>query len=1167
MTNEALDMEALPTPLYQILQFYHRESNAFRKVHRLIDLFEWSIKWHTVLLMSDLLQEADISDELKVLFSSGLRVPSLGVWMHFFRASLEAVHKPSFPWKEWECLLDLEEKHQIVNFRNGYAHGATPSDEDCEQDCVRLFPVLQKIISSPFFSHLQMVYEDKGQVYRWVGDKKIPSELSIPEGHVCVVHQDQPEKVVLRLWPIGLASIDPKHPKRERQFFYFNALKNKSIEQLNYAWGLCFRDRSLWDTFHDTIPITEWKKVSNPELDIFRERVEALTEVFKGRLVEKEMLRGFCLHGKGNQMVWGPPGIGKSALLAQVFREIRGGVDADGVQLEDQYPTIIPYFIRRGTETALPEKFLRYLCQQLDQVYGLKGMGLGNGTQELSESLHLRLQAISEQEAPQKVVLFVDGLDEGIEKTISILRFIPTSKSWLSVLCASRQVPEVEKWYHGRAHRQEFTVTPLCASDIRALLYEVVDKYDEGLSQEYIEKLEQVSAGNPLYLKLLCDQIYAGVRSVGSVDDLPKEMSDLYKEVLHRVTDGGKNENAYRLLLLLTETKASLPVEVVSEFLGISEIAAETALDDCMELLFEDPITPDILDYQLFHESLRSYMRETKVKDARNMAIHVTNMCYRWQELDGHTLRYALEFLAGHLQDRNDDERIWLLLKDESFRKEQIRVSRQFAFSYESMLIGLKTYVEKEEHTPQDDGRLCWLVLRAGELAREAIEGVDVAFTWFKEDVLELDNALKRIEVLDEKNYFKACLRLMMIEAWRQQKWEEARRNISIPQKILEKLDERIPDGTGTIDWKNFISEEFMSWWAFLMIQMWKDIDLGAVYRRTKSSTACSVQNDIGKSLFEQGLIEESKEIFEQAIITANSISSDRSKSSALENIAKILAEQGMIEQAIITANSISDDVYKSSALVSIAKSLAEQGMIEQAIITANSISISDDVYKSSVLENIAKSLAEQGMIEQALTIANTISSDWSKSEALLDIAKSFCEQGMIEQAITTANTISNDRNKSKALSTIANILSEQGHVSLLHHHLLKSSYSTLFYESFLPNYQQTLTDTQLFRVSFMYSPFSYTLSQTSVYHFLHHHLRSKDASYTHAIIQHCSQLELDFLLPSSSVQYTYATWRDWIDTIEDEDDQDTIRIWVSKVKKADMDERKFEEKVQKLLF
>ena len=86
------------------------------------------------------------------------------------------------------------------------------------------------------------------------------------------------------------------------------------------------------------------------------------------------------------------------------------------------------------------------------------------------------------------------------------------------------------------------------------------------------------------------------------------------------------------------------------------------------------------------------------------------------------------------------------------------------------------------------------------------------------------------------------------------------------------------------------------------------------------------------------------------------------------------------------------------------------------------------------------------------------------------------------------------------------------------------------------------------------------------MYHFLHHYLRSKDESQIHAIIEHCPQLELDFLLSSSSVQYTYGTWKDWIDSIEDEDDQDTIRIWASKVRNSKMDEQAFEDKVQALL-
>ena len=45
-----------------------------------------------------------------------------------------------------------------------------------------------------------------------------------------------------------------------------------------------------------------------------------------------------------------------------------------------------------------------------------------------------------------------------------------------------------------------------------------------------------------------------------------------------------------------------------------------------------------------------------------------------------------------------------------------------------------------------------WL-WKGGEVAREAIEGVYIAFEWFREDVQKLDMALKRIDVLDEKGF------------------------------------------------------------------------------------------------------------------------------------------------------------------------------------------------------------------------------------------------------------------------------------------------------------------------------------------------------------------------------------------------------------------------------
>lgn len=86
-------MSNLPHPLHVLIQSYHAETQGFRKVHRLIDAFEWAIKWHTTVVMSDLLtNQQEYSDEIKVLLSAGLYTPSLGVWVFFLRELLDKNH-------------------------------------------------------------------------------------------------------------------------------------------------------------------------------------------------------------------------------------------------------------------------------------------------------------------------------------------------------------------------------------------------------------------------------------------------------------------------------------------------------------------------------------------------------------------------------------------------------------------------------------------------------------------------------------------------------------------------------------------------------------------------------------------------------------------------------------------------------------------------------------------------------------------------------------------------------------------------------------------------------------------------------------------------------------------------------------------------------------------
>src|SRR6056297_4011891 len=109
------EMTKLPGPLYALVVQYLEETEPFKQVHRLIDAFEWAVKWHTVLAVSELMQSAAIPDKMKAILAGGLRTPSLGVWLMFFRETMEALESPLIPYKAVERLLELEKKHQIVS--------------------------------------------------------------------------------------------------------------------------------------------------------------------------------------------------------------------------------------------------------------------------------------------------------------------------------------------------------------------------------------------------------------------------------------------------------------------------------------------------------------------------------------------------------------------------------------------------------------------------------------------------------------------------------------------------------------------------------------------------------------------------------------------------------------------------------------------------------------------------------------------------------------------------------------------------------------------------------------------------------------------------------------------------------------------------------------------
>jgi hypothetical protein len=60
-----------------LYNLYLLETQPFRKVHRMIDLFETIIKMHTVVIMGEYFKRNELSEMAKGMLAYGLQTPSL----------------------------------------------------------------------------------------------------------------------------------------------------------------------------------------------------------------------------------------------------------------------------------------------------------------------------------------------------------------------------------------------------------------------------------------------------------------------------------------------------------------------------------------------------------------------------------------------------------------------------------------------------------------------------------------------------------------------------------------------------------------------------------------------------------------------------------------------------------------------------------------------------------------------------------------------------------------------------------------------------------------------------------------------------------------------------------------------------------------------------------
>ena len=767
--------------LYQI---YLSETQPFRKVHRMIDLFESILKTHTAVIMGEYFSRSEISNEVKGLLADGLRTPSLGTWQLFSRVLLkELVQKNhSFVVNNFQQEFDwldtsITKKQDVIAFRNGYAHGATPSDEQCDADIVKFEPFLQQLLNLSWLKNGLIMAVD-GQV----------------------VIKDTASGNSLSLYPI----ICLKPEEDNSPYVFFNDLKSNKVGLLNYTLSKHYRDKDFYDAFNEVLPLQEWKKSGSHE---FKQRIEELTETFKGRTAERYTIQAFVeKNDKGYLSIQGNPGIGKSALVAQVFKDLSQEELKSTIQLTE-------YFIRRGTQQAQPTFLLEYLIKKTDALFaqGKTIKAEGKTNYEIQQALFEKWRLYGEQSAISKLVFLIDGLDEGVEN--GIMNYLPRV-NFKNILFIYGSRPgghkDIENFW-GQLPVEQHTkieLQGLSRQDIRALLYDVANKYE--LQEDWIGILEERSQGNPLYLKLLCNALEDGSIHINDAKALPKEINEYYKAILLRYAGMPDGDALLNSLFVFGAAIDYLTPAHLTEILGFGPSTQTNVMSTLVEVLYENPLTETVLDYQLFHESFREYLKQDRSREIAKAEQKIIDFCSRWHELENtFEQRYALDHYATHLAVQQSDLHHKILLsltKNKEYTAVQKKVLRKFDPSFRLYQFGIDTAVKNNWNNDAID---CGLAIV--DLKYEEQNDVQTILEMVKNNEIEL--VIERIIALrgvgpeEKKRQFIVIILCIMELTLLESKIQPWRKNAI--EIFLDLMEEQIPIDHSILNWNDFFFELF----------------------------------------------------------------------------------------------------------------------------------------------------------------------------------------------------------------------------------------------------------------------------------------------------------------------------------------------------------------------
>lgn len=326
-----------------------------------------------------------------------------------------------------------------------------------------------------------------------------------------------------------------------------------------------------------------------------------------------EIFTSLATNPTGWTFIVGSPGVGKSTVAAEIYHKARG-----------HSMRAIHFFERSRGSSCKPESLFSTLLAQISPILRHNGIATYDGhagcsADELAHLFQVTLKDAANllQASKQRLIILLDGFDETIDARESVTDYFPCAlPPNVCIIVLSQPVAKLEEFYQslkrklGEQTVRRFVLNGLSHEGVLALLRgrETIDHIP--LPDEWGEQVAVASGGNPMYIRLLLDDLTKMPGDAFVRRKVPTGLPGWYEKKLNEIkSTSSRRELLFDLLSIFAIVSEQLTSTQLAEIVTCSSRDdVEEELASLLPFLHAKLLSNGDMAYRLFHQSLRDYL-------------------------------------------------------------------------------------------------------------------------------------------------------------------------------------------------------------------------------------------------------------------------------------------------------------------------------------------------------------------------------------------------------------------------------------------------------------------------------------------------------------------------------------------------------------------------------